>query len=80
MTDVTLEWLLLEGRGGQQKGATRRKERLFADGPADFVAFVLFVEPRLERSEVLEHRRRVHLVFAGQCVQRFRPRTALSHR
>src|SRR6476620_12297631 len=39
----------------------------------------LLVEPLLERREVVEQGRRVHLLRAGQRVQRVGPRPGLSH-
>src|SRR3546814_19134733 len=48
-----------------------RRRRL----PAAGLAFVLLLEPFLQRREVLEHRRAVDLLAAGQLLHRLLPRS-----
>src|SRR5262245_35266045 len=47
--------------------------------PSRGLSLVLFVEPFLERREVVEHRGRVHLPLAGHGLHRVRPATADAH-
>src|SRR4051794_13621395 len=47
--------------------------------PAAALSLVLFVEPSLEWREVVEDRRRVHLLLPGDRLQRLGPRAALPH-
>src|SRR5438552_1763146 len=50
--------------------------------PADRLALVLLVEPRLERREVVRHRGRIHLTLTGERLERVLPwarRTHLEH-
>ena len=40
---------------------------------------VLFIQPLFQWRKIIDDRGRVHLVFARQCLQRFRPRFAQTH-
>jgi len=57
-----------------------RGERSRDRSPAACFSVILIVEPRFERREVVQHRRRIHLPRAGDGFERFRPRAALAHR
>ena len=46
--------------------------------PAHRLALILFIQPLLQRSEVIEYGGGVHLALAGERLQRVRPRTARS--
>src|SRR5208337_4507354 len=52
---------------------------LVAALPPHLLAFVLLIEPLLQRREVLQHRAGIHLTLAGEGVQRVGPRLALAH-
>src|SRR5690606_1476834 len=61
------------GGGSAVPGRRRRGRRHL---PAAGTAFVLLPEPLLQRREVLEHRRGIHGLAAGQLLQRLLPRLA----
>src|SRR5438477_11608493 len=48
--------------------------------PTHWLTLILLVEPLLQRREVVENRRRIHLLLSGDRLERLRPRTALAHR
>src|SRR5271157_5119524 len=52
---------------------------LIAHLPPHLLAFVLFVEPMLQRREVFQHGAGIHLTLAGEGVKRVGPRLALAH-
>src|ERR1700735_1076231 len=47
--------------------------------PTDGLSLVLFIQPLLQRSEIIQDRRRVHLLLPGQSLERLRPGLALAH-
>src|SRR5271165_3332913 len=52
---------------------------LVAALPPHLLAFVLLIEPLLQRREVLQHCAGIHLALTGEGVQRVGPRLALAH-
>src|SRR3954451_3951645 len=48
--------------------------------PSARLPLILLIEPRLQRREVIEDRRRIHLLLSADRLQRLGPRTALPHR
>jgi len=63
----------LLGTGDRRRAGGRLVS--IADGPVA----VLLVQPRLERREIVEYGRGVHLTFPGQSFESLRPRPALAH-
>src|SRR6185503_1420673 len=46
--------------------------------PSHRLSLVLFIQPLLQRSEVIQNCSRIHLALAGNCFQGVRPRLAQS--
>ena len=67
------------GHGRDQTRRTLTRRRQPEALPADLLPLDLFVEPRLQRREVVDDRRRVHLARSGQRLERVRPRLRRAH-